>query len=237
MTRPTQLTLPCVLALLLTTTGHAQDQESPSPGTPDLSGQWTLNQELSDDPREMMRRQRGQGADGRDGRSGRTERRRGGGDGFSGRGGQGGRGGRGGEARSRGGQRRGGSEGRRSGGSSVLRDTSLEISQEGSAVAVTTPRGLRLLDPATGFVTVAGGDAAPEGTNVAWEGNELVVRTPRGERGEVVERWSVSADGKQLTLAVTLPRRSGEPLTLRRVFDARPEPAPAADTSENPPKE
>ena len=62
-------------------------------------------------------------------------------------------------------------------------------------------------------------------TIAKWRGNELVVET-KSERGPKVTSAYMAVPGKhQLYITSTMEGRSGEPITVRRVYDASAEPA------------
>lgn len=186
---------------------------------PDLSGEWILNEELSDNLEEKMaemrraRRERGGG-----GFSGG-----GGGRGGGGRGGGGGAGGRGDRGRRGGG--RPGSDGRTDPADrmrGLAAADSMSLSWQEPDLVVTTSAGERRIDTTGKSVEVA----TPTGVGKAeasWtKEGRLVIETKRLEgAGKRIEAFELLANGR---LAVTVKRTGGQGpgLELTRVYDRTP---------------
>jgi len=188
---------------------------APAAAVPSLAGTWTLNKKESEDARAKMR---DSGAE----RPG----------GWTGPGGRGGMGGPGGGAGGRGGGpggRGGGFGGRGAdpdgGRDSGSRRTFLEppetltITQTTEEVRVDDGDRVVHLHPDGRKIKSEGGGAE---TTARWRGNELVVET-KAERGaRITSAYMLVPEKHQLHVTSTLEGRSGEPITVRRVYDAAP---------------
>jgi hypothetical protein len=185
-----------------------------SPARQALVGEWRLNPDLSEDPREKMmeamqqRRQRG--GMGRGGGMGGGMGR---GGGMGGRGGGGmGRGG----GKGPGGDRDGGAEGRRPPMMSFFSATELTITHIEPAVAIVEPDGLvRTLQPDGERYQVEHGDGE---VRTRWDGHRLVVET-KTERGRMKETWSVSPDSGRLTVRLELGGGRMPTVEVDRVYE------------------
>ncbi len=174
---------------------------------PDLSGEWTLNAEASDDPAEVQRRAR----------SGQT-----GGGGMSGGGGGGG--GRGGGGGHGGGKHGGGSPGREGEGGNptgrmMARYATLTIFQEGDELDITDGLDISRLLRTDGTPQKVWTERGQVQATAAWRSATLEV-VWRGDDWERTSRLALSTDGSRLVLveeigAPTSERRT----TLRLVYD------------------
>jgi hypothetical protein len=200
----------------------AAPQSSPdSAAAPSLAGKWTLNKDQSEDARAKMHDAGGSG--------GRT----GGGGGFGGR--RGGMGGRGGGMGGRGGGAGGpgGGFGGRSGGdrdadggdanrggsmrSFFEPPETLTITQTADEIGVDDGQRVLHLHPDGKKIKTEGGGSE---TTTKWRGSELVVET-KTERGRKIDSaYMVAPEKHQLYVTSTLEGRSGQPITVRRVYDA-----------------
>jgi len=194
-------------------------------GRPDFSGKWTLNEDLSEDPRTKMQEAGGGGGGrggGRGGGGGGWGGRGGGGGGYGGRGGMGG-----------GGQRGGEDSGDSSGDSdrsSRLAETLaaqkvLTISHKDPEVVITDLNG-----HARTFYTDARKveEERSEGTakiQTKWKDRTIVVVTKAGNR-TITDTYERAADGARLFLTTKMEggRRS---FSFRRVYEAALTPVPA----------
>ena len=185
------------------------------PVVPSVAGKWTLNKDQSEDARAKMRDAGG-------------GRRTGGGHGMGGGmgggggrpgGGMGGFGGRGGGF-GRGGSRDGG--GSEPGGSGAMRSffeppETLTITQTADEIAVDDGQRVLHLHPDGKKIKSSGGEAE---TTTRWRGNELVVEM-KSERGtRVTSAYMLVPEKHQMDVTSTMEGRSGEPVTVRRVYDA-----------------
>jgi len=213
--------LVCALALAFgswATPGAAEEPaESESvenPGRQALVGQWTLNADLSEDPREKMQeameKLRGGGGGGRGGGMGGRGGRGGG------MGGGGGRAGGGGGMDGGGG--RGGQEGRRLPAPTFFSAKELTITHIAPAVAIVEPDGLvRTLQPDGEKYQVEHGEGE---VKTRWKGDALVVET-KTERGKMKETWSGSPQTGLLTVKLEIEPGGGRmpKVEVRRVYD------------------
>lgn len=197
----------------------APSTAEPAPAAPSLAGKWTLNKEQSEDARAKMgdagggRRPGGwsPGAGGGMGGGGR-------GGGFGGRGGGaggpgGGFGGRGGGERDADGSRRGGGSMR----SFFEPAETLTITQSAEEIGVDDGQRVLHLHPDGKKIKGEGGGAE---ITTRWRGNELVVES-KSERGpKVTSAYMAMPEKHQLYITSTMEGRSGEPITVRRVYDA-----------------
>ncbi|HEY2941452.1 MAG TPA: hypothetical protein VGN09_03370 [Vicinamibacteria bacterium] len=176
----------------------AASTAEPAPAAPSLAGKWTLNKEQSEDARAKMREADGSGGG----------RPRGGGSGGRG----GGMGGRGGGFGGRGGGTRGGSM-----RSFFEPPETLTITQTADEIGVDDGERVLHLHPDGKKIKSEGGGSE---TTTKWRGNELVVEM-KTERGTKIDSAYMSAPEKhQLYVTSTLEGRSGQPITVRRVYDA-----------------
>ena len=185
-----------------------------SPG--DLSGNWKLNRDASDDPHKKVD----------ESTSGQSSR-----GGWSGGGGSGGGGGYGGH----GGGHRGGGGWRGGDGSSGPAEPppvpeSLHIVHQDPKLVITESTGPEHVLYTDGRKTEEerslGGTTA---IRAQWKDGHVVVDI-EPERGRpYTETYSVTGDGKQLTVTTRWKGRGGQSIEIRRVYDAVVEaPAPAA---------
>ena len=183
-----------------------------------LVGEWKLNAELSEDPREKMRQAfAGAGGGGGQGGGGRS----GGGGGYGGYGG--GYGGHGGGRHGGGGR----------GGAPSGQGASSENGTEPARPMVFTATQLTVTN-LTPTVTILGSEGEmrqlhadgesykdESGTEVKarWDASLLIVET-KTERGSVKETWTVSADDpRRLTVLLGIQRPNGAEVKVKRVFD------------------
>jgi hypothetical protein len=177
-----------------------------------LVGRWKLNQDLSEDPREKMR----------EAMSGRW----GGGGGYGRGGGMGGGMGHGGWGHHGGGWGRGGGEGEGGGGSrgqggqppmmALLNASELTVTNVEPEVGLVEPDGVvETLYP--DGKKHKNNDSGVE-TQTSWKDATLKVER-KTERGKLGETWSVSPDGKRLTLLLEIQRGSMPTVSVRRVYD------------------
>jgi len=196
-----------LIAVGLSTESRAQTVDHSA-----LSGAWTLNKDLSDQPTDRS----GNGQNGQGGG------RRGGGYG----GGGGRRGGFGG-----GGYGRGGGYG---GGGSMdpeamarARDAMRDIINPPDHLTVTQTESMVVLTGADGRTTRLSPDGKKikdENTNVErktkWDGSKLVTEIS-GLQGKITQTYSVDPENHQLRIVATLEGRNGQqPRTITHVYDA-----------------
>jgi hypothetical protein len=196
-----------------------------------LVGEWRLNPELSEDPREKMRQARGEGGrpdgggpppeggggwgGGGGGRAGGSGHHGGGhGGGYPGHGGPGGEG-----------DGPGGPPAEGGGHASAMPFTASRITVTNLEPEVT------MLDPDGEVRRLHADDKAykdDDGTEVKakWDTKRLVVET-KSRRGSSKETWTVGADPRRLTLLLEVRRPSGGTVTVKRVFDPVSTDAPA----------
>jgi hypothetical protein len=168
--------------------------------TPRLAGQWQLNKDQSDDPREKMQAARGD----------------------SGGGGRGEGGGRNGGGRGQGG-------GGMMDEMSVLQieqtDSNVKVTGKSGRVlaqipAAAAPSG----DNAGGGESEGGGRSAGRRAtpSAQWQNGQLVTVT-ENPRGKSTRTYSLSPDGKQLYVATKMEsERLSQPVTYRQVYDPAP---------------
>jgi hypothetical protein len=187
----------------------------PPVGVPSLAGTWTLNKEQSEDARAKMR---DSGAE-----------RPGGWTGPGGRGGMGGPGG-GVGGRSGGFGGRGGGFGGRGADPDRGRDSrprraflqppeTLTITQTAEEIGVDDGDRVLHLHPDGRKIKSEGGGAE---TTTRWRGNELVVETKVDRGAKITSAYMLVPEKHQLYVTSTMEGRSGEPITVRRVYDAAP---------------
>lgn len=183
-----------------------------APPLPDLSGEWRLNKDASDDPQQKLR----SGSEGGSGGSGSSH----------------GRGGRGGWR----GRRRSDSDDSSDsrGPSPFEARTSLSIRHRDPELRITDGSGREWVlytdDRETEDERSLGGTTK---VRARWKDGRLEV-TSRPERGpKTVETYAVAADGSQLTVTTRIERRRGSAVEIRSVYDpARPSPPPPPDEPE-----
>jgi hypothetical protein len=192
---------------------------APIGGHPNLSGNWTLNKDQSDDPREKMRDAMGGAGGGRGG-------------GFGG--------GMGGGRRGGGGQGQGGGEGRQ--GNMLADFSQLWIEQTPTSAKVTGSSGrvLAIYSSADSSKSGGAGDSNSAGNSADsnnsdssegagnqnapavanWQGSQLVA-VNQARRGSMTRTYELSPEGNQLyvTTKVDNPRLQ-QPVTFRFVYDA-----------------
>lgn len=179
---------------------------------PSLAGTWKLNKEESEDARAKMR---DSGGDRRPG--GGSGPGAGGGMGGPGTGGRGGFGGRGGGFGGRGTDRDGGRDG--SARSFFEPPETLTITQTAEEIGVDDGATVLHLHPDGRKIKSEGGGTE---TTTTWRGNELVVEM-KAERGRKITSAYMRVPEKgQLHVTSTMEGRGGEPITVRRVYDAAP---------------
>jgi hypothetical protein len=190
------------------TPAQQSSESSPTSASarPNLSGTWTLNKDLSDDPRQKM--QQGMGSAGGSG---------GGGGGW-----QGGRG-------------RGGGTGG-SGGGMMQELSQLKIDQTDASVKITGASGRLITQTAENSSSGSGpsaqsgqGDGAQFSPPIAqWQGNKLVSVTEGRRGGKTTRTYELSPQGNQLVVTTKIENeRLNTPVTIRQVYD----PAKAGATS------
>jgi hypothetical protein len=200
----------------------SQSTSDSAAAAPSLAGKWTLNKDQSEDARAKMHDAGGSGGrSGGGGFGGRGGGMGGRGGGMGGRGG--GAGGPGGGFGGRGGGDRdadGGNDGANRGGS--MRSffdppETLAITQTAEEIGVDDGQRVLHLHPDGKKIKSEGGGSE---TTTKWRGNELVVET-KTERGRKIDSaYMVVPEKHQLYVTSTLEGRSGQPITVRRVYDA-----------------
>ena len=198
-----------------------QSTSDSAAAAPSLAGKWTLNKDQSEDARAKMHdagssggREGGGGFVGRGGRLG------GRGGGMGGRGG--GAGGPGGGFGGRGGDRDadGGNDSANRGGS--MRSffdppETLAITQTADEIGVDDGQRVLHLHPDGKKIKTEGGGSE---TTTKWRGSELVVETKTERGAKIDSAYMVVPEKHQLYVTSTLEGRSGQPITVRRVYDA-----------------
>ena len=193
--------------------------------SPSLAGKWTLNKELSEDARAKMGaanagHEGGSGSGGSGGGGGYGGRGGGfgGHGGYGGHGGGGGYGGRGGYGGSGG----GGGDPSRHGGSGMRAffdpPENLTISQTADDIALDDGQRVVHLHPDGKKVKSENG--GPE-TTTKWRENELVVESKSDRGAKMTTAYMLVPEKHQLHITSTVEGR-GEPVTVRRVYDAAP---------------
>jgi hypothetical protein len=172
---------------------HADEKPKVASVTPDLSGHWVYNRELSDDAREKMREGMAKG---------------GGGMGGSGGGGRGGPppGGMGGDDDPRQAMR------------AILEPAEeLTIARTATEIALEEKFGeTRHLHPdGKKYKTDNGGSDV----KASWKEGKLVVETKRARGGSVVETWELVPDGSRILVNVKMEGGFGPGVTLKRIYD------------------
>lgn len=214
-------TIALALTLLLLPVLAQAEKASLRPQHPDLSGNWTLNEAMSESGRDKMRekmanrrgsRDSGRGSGGFGGPPGGG---RGGGRG-SGSGGGGRGGGFGGPGGRRGGDR---------GGPMVSIDEGvdlLEISQSDDQLSITySDDRLRIL-LTDGRKDKRAGTRGDVVTTAKWnQEGELVVKA-KTQRGKVTEIYKLDDEGERLLIDITIDGPMGE-ITFHRTYDPTPD--------------
>jgi len=193
---------------------------APAVEMPNLSGDWQLNRDQSDDPEKVMKEARSSGGSG---------------GGFSGGGtGRGGHG-HGGGGMGRGGGGRGDSgdspNGAPSGGFASLQ--TLQIRHAEPTLSITDAAGRERVLYTDGRRTEEershGGSTA---VTASWKDGHLEVVAKPENGGKIVETYAVSADRSQLIVTTKVDGSRGGSFTIRRVYDAvkpgSPRPTPPA---------
>jgi hypothetical protein len=186
------------ITLFLLSTGRTGAQAgSQDASAPKLAGQWQLNKDQSDDPRQKMQAARGDSGGGA-------------GDSEGGGRGQGGR--------------NGGGHGQ---GAGMMDEMSvLQIDQSGSNVKITGKSGRVLAqfpaaDPSDAKATGAEGQGQRTSTS-KWQNGQLTVESD-SPRGKSTRTYTLSPDGKQLFVTTKMENeRLKQPVTYKLVYDAAP---------------
>ena len=175
--------------------------QSQSAAKPKLAGQWTLNKDQSDDPRQKM--QQAMANNGEGGGGGRSY-----GGGGGGRRGSGGGGGR---------------------GQGMFNDLSqLTVEQTENSAKVTGASGRILAAfPAAQETSKPSSDSNNEGEAreytppvAKWQGSQLVTSTEGPRGGSMTRTYELSSDGKQLIVTTKMQNpRFSQPVTIRFVYD------------------
>jgi hypothetical protein len=185
------------LALLIASYSNANAATGSAPQTqsaakPNLAGQWKLNKDQSDDPRQKMQQAMGNSGQG-------------GGEGGGGR---------------HGGMRSGGQGGMMSDMSQlsiVQTDTSIKVSNASGRVLAAFPEDQQAAKPSSNPDDDAH-QYAPPAAN--WQGSQLVT-SMQGRRGGSTNRtYELSPDGKQLIVTTKMQNpRFSQPVSFRLVYD------------------
>jgi len=198
------MTMNIGLALLLAPLGNASAAKVSAPQTqsaakPNLAGQWKLNKDQSDDPRQKM--QEAMAANG-----------------------QGGGRGAGGEG---GGGRRGGGQG--GAGAMMNDQAQLTILQTGTSVKVTSASGRVLAaypEDQQAAKPSSNGENPDDDTHTypppvaKWQGSQLVASMQGRRGGSTTRTYELSSDGKQLIVTTKMQNpRFTQPVTFRLVYD------------------
>lgn len=196
---------------------------APAAEMPNLSGDWQLNRDQSDDPEKVMKEARSSGGSGGSGYSGGGMGR---GGGRHGGGGFGGGGGRGSSGRSE-----SGDTSSAGGGYAALQ--TLQIKHQEPSLTITDAAGRERALYTDGRKTQEershGGTTA---VTASWKDGHLEVVAKPENGGKIVETYAVSADHTQLTVTTRVDNSRGGSFTIRRVYDAvqpgAPKPTPPA---------
>lgn len=179
-----------------------------SPAPPSLSGKWILNKDASEDARAKMREEgAGRRPGGYEGPQGGMRRPGGGrmGGGFGGRGGMGGPGG-GPPPDARGGMKE-----------FLEPPETLTITQTADEIALDDGEAVHRLRP-NGQKTKAEGGEVEQ--TARWSGAELIVESKPTKGPKIVSAYLLVPDKHQLHVTSRVEGRSGDPITVRRVYDA-----------------
>jgi len=184
---------------------------------PNLSGQWQLNQDASDDPSKVLQ-------------NSHSDSSGSGGGGFGGGGGRGGHGhGGGGGGGGRGGSRSGGGDA--AGGRADYYEgmTSLKIEHHDPRLTITDASGRERTIYTDGRKTEEehshGGTTA---VTASWKDGHLEVVSRPETGAKVTETYAVASDGSQLTVTTKVEGGHNGSFTIRRVYDAARPGAPKA---------
>ena len=172
----------------------------------DLSGNWQLNEELSDDPREKMQEMMSKRGGGRGGGGGQS------GGGMSG-GRQGGRSGGGGPGMGEEGQRRGGPFG----DPEAFKSLSIEYDASVLTVVDGADRA-RILYTDGRKVNRDYGEGRLVEVKARWKKGVLQIDR-KGERGSQRERYKLSEDGQRLTVEASVQMGQMGKIEFQRVYD------------------
>lgn len=190
-------------ALLLLLVGKAssatpsfRQAASQDAALPKLAGQWQVNKDLSDDPRQKMQEARADSSGGAGDSNGN------------------------GGSRHQGGQN---GEGRGQGGGMMVDLSVIQIDQTGSNVKITGKSGRTLAQyPAADQTDAksAGGAGRDQRTaTTQWQNGQLTVVSD-GPRGKSTRTYSLSPDGKQLFVTTKMESdRFKQPVIYRMVYD------------------
>jgi len=210
-------------ALLLATAPNLGARSMPSPATPatvvhnstvsasqtqsaakpSLAGQWTLNKDQSDDPREKMQQAMGNNGEG-------------GGGGQHGGGGQ-----------------RGGGQGRGGGMMNdmsqltiVQTDTSVKVTGASGRVLAALPPETQASKPRPNSDNDQGGEGEQAERRrytrpvATWQGSQLVTSAEGPRGGSMNRTYELSSDGKQLIVTTKMQNpRMNQPVSIRFVYD------------------
>ncbi len=189
------------LLFLTTSSGRASSANGSAPQTksaanPNLAGQWKLNKDQSDDPRQKM--QQAMGNNGQGGGEGGGERR--------------------------GGNRGGGQGQGMMNDFSLLSiaqtDTSVKVSSASGRVLAAYPEEQPAAKPSS-----SGENGGDEGHEYAppvakWQGSQLVTSMQGRRGGSTTRTYELSPDGKQLIVTTKMQNpRMSQPVTFRLVYD------------------
>jgi hypothetical protein len=98
----------------------------------------------------------------------------------------------------------------------------LRIEQSASEIVIDNGVRIRKLTPGSRSVVSAANGVADQSSG--WKGSEFLVETGGRDRPTIVERYSVSADRRQLTVIVKINGRGELPnVEFKRVYDAAPD--------------
>ncbi len=192
------------------------DEKPKAPVTVDLSGRWSFNPDLSDNPRDKMP-EPGQGRGGPGG--GRPPTGPGGGGG-----GTGGPGGGMGRTSGGGGGRMGpppggmGDDDARESMRAIFEPAEeLAITQTGTEVAIDEKFGRtrRLHPDGKKYKT----DNGTSDIKTSWKEGKLQVETRRTRGGSVIETWDLVPDGSRLIVNIRIEDGFGPSVPLKRVYD------------------
>jgi hypothetical protein len=193
---------------------------APAVEMPNLSGEWQLNKDQSDDPEKVMTDARSSGGGSSGGGMGHGGGRLGGGGGWGGGGGRGGR------------SDSGDSGSGGAGGWFVALDT-LQIKHAEPTVSITDAAGRERVLYTDGRKTEEershGGTTA---VTASWKDGHLEVVSKPETGGKITETYAVAADRSQLVVTTKVDGSRGGSFTIRRVYDAAaagaPKPTPPA---------
>lgn len=179
-----------------------------SPPPPSLAGKWVLNRAQSEDAREKMREAGG----------GRRPGGFGGGPGGMG-GGRGG-GGFGGRGGGMGGRDGGPSRDDRGGMRTFFQPPeTLAITQSADEIAVDDGQAVHRLHPDGRKTKADNGDVEQ---TTRWSGAELIVESKSSRGPRMTTAYLLVPEKRQLLVTSRLEGRFGDPVTVRRVYDAAP---------------